>query len=306
MRIAIMGAGGIGGYVGARLAAAGADVAFIARGAHLAAMQADGLRIESDFGNAHLDRVTATDDPRAIGPVDIVLFCVKLWDTDASAAALAPLVGNETRVVTVQNGIDAVDLVSRHVPREQVAAGVIYIPALITRPGVIQQMGAQKTLFVDAVRGGAATAALKAVADRAVGFDVALSDAIDEAVWEKFVRVSAISAATALMRTTIGPILANPESRAFIRQLLDEGVAVAGASGNPVRPGFAEETMSFYGGFQPAQRASMANDLDAGRRLELPWLSGRMHRLGIEHRVATPAHTAAYRGLVIYADGRPG
>src|SRR5262245_26188421 len=140
MRIAIMGAGGLGGYIGARLAAAGEDVAFVARGAHLAAMRGDGLRIVSPYGDLHLPTVTATSSPADLGPVDLVLFTVKLWDTEAAAAALTPLVSAVTQVITLQNGIGNVDLIARHVPRQQVLGGLTYIPAVVSAPGVIHNV----------------------------------------------------------------------------------------------------------------------------------------------------------------------
>jgi 2-dehydropantoate 2-reductase len=303
MRIAIMGAGGIGAYVGARLAAAGEDVTFLARGAHLAAMQGHGLTVQSEVGDLRLDAVKATNDPRAVGPVDLVLFAVKLWDAEAAASTLAPLLGERTRVVTVQNGIDVLDLVARHVPRERVVGGVIYLPAVVTRPGVVTTTSRMHKLLVDRANGDAVVAALQAAAQRAVGFDVELTDSISLAVWEKFVRLAAFSAATSLMRSSIGPIMAHREARLFLRSLIEEGAAVASATGNPLAAGYSEETFISYDTFPPGQRASMANDLNAGRRLELEWLSGRMHTLGLQYAVPTPAHTAAYRGLVIHANG---
>jgi 2-dehydropantoate 2-reductase len=141
---------------------------------------------------------------------------------------------------------------------------------------------------------------------RAEGIEADLTDSIDRLLWEKFVRMSANSASGSLLRSTIGPILAHPETRAFFRQLVDEAIAIAAATGNPLDRDFGEETMAFFASLPPTLRSSMAEDLERGRRLELPWLSGRIHALGIEHGVSTPAHTAAYRGLILYADGNPG
>ena len=153
MKIAVMGAGGVGAYVGARLQAEGEQVAFIARGAHLAAMQSDGLRIESPAGDVHLPVVNASDDPARIGAVDLVLFTVKLWDTEQAARVLAPLLGLHTRVVTLQNGIDSVEMISLYVPRTQVVGGVIYVSAVISRPGVITSPGGFHRIVVDAAGG---------------------------------------------------------------------------------------------------------------------------------------------------------
>ena len=301
-----MGAGALGGYIGARFAAAGEDVVFIARGAHLAAMQAEGLRIESPYGDLHLEDIAATDDPSGVGPVDIVLFAVKLWDTDAAAEEMRPMLTAATRVVTVQNGVDSAGIIARHVPRGQVAAAATYIPATVVKPGVIHNPGGEKSITVDALRGDAAMAAFAAAAAKAVGLEVNLSDDIATVIWSKFVRFAAFSAVTSLARSTVGPIIANPQSRALLDQLIAEGIAVAEAVGTPLPADFARATTEMYEGFPADQRSSMATDLEHGRRLELDWVSGRIHALGLEHGVPTPAHTTAYRALVLHARGKGG
>jgi 2-dehydropantoate 2-reductase len=303
MRLAIMGAGGLGGYIGARLALAGEDVAFIARGAHLAAMKSNGLRIVSPTGNVHLRPVIATDTPAEIGPVDLILFTVKLWDSEAAAKALGPMVGTASRVVTLQNGIDSVDLLARFIPRPQIVAGLTYIPAAIAEPGVIRSPGGQQRIIVDRKSGDAIVTRLKEACDQAVGLSLDLSSTIDTDIWKKFVGFAAFSAATTLMRSTAGPILANAESTALLRQLVDEGVSIAAASGVDLGATFADDLMGFYRTFPAVQRSSMAEDVDRGRPLELRWISGRMHALGRDLNVPTPAHTAAYRGLVLHASG---
>src|SRR6185295_19793504 len=173
-----MGAGGLGAYIGARLAAAGDDVAFIARGSHLAAMRGSGLRVESPFGDLHLSKVIATDVPAEIGPVDLVLFTVKLWDTDTVAAMLPPLIVAGTRVITLQNGINSVELIARHVPREHLVAGLTYIPAVISVPGVVRNPGGSTRIVIDNADGNATVTAFAASSARAVGLDTELTDAI--------------------------------------------------------------------------------------------------------------------------------
>jgi len=303
MRIAVMGAGGLGAYLGARLAEAGADVAFVARGAQLAAMRCEGLSIRSALGDLRLPNVAVTDSPADIGPVDLVLFTVKLWDTDAAALAMAPLLGAGTPVVTLQNGIDSVDLITRGVPRHQVLAVATYIAASIASPGVIDHSGGGRRLVVDEATGSPVIAWLGETCRRAVGIDLETTASIGAVVWEKFIRFAAFSAATALMRTTAGPLVGHPEARAFLRQLLEEGVAIAAATGNPVSSDLVQSSMALFGTIPATTRSSMATDLEQGHRLELNWVSGRIHALGLEHGVPTPAHTAAYRGLVIYAEG---
>jgi 2-dehydropantoate 2-reductase len=303
MRIAVMGAGAIGGYVGARLAAAGEDVVFIARGSHLSAMQSAGLAVDSPLGNVNLPHVAATGDPSEIGPVDLVLFTVKLWDTEQAAGSLAPLIGKDTRLVTLQNGIDSIDILSQFVAKDQIVGGVIYVAASIARPGVIRHSGGTRRVIVDAARGDAIVVALSEASRRAIGIDLETTNAIGRAIWEKFIRFAAFSAATALLRTSAGPLFSHPETRVFFHQLLDDGVSIAEATGNGVTDGLADAAMALYSSMPPTTRSSMSSDLERGKPLEVPWISGRIHELGLQYGVPTPAHTAAYRGLVLYANG---
>ena len=305
MRIASMGSGGVGGYAGAWLQQAGQEVHFIARGAHLAALQQQGLRIEHPEQPLALPRVAATGDPSTVGPVDLVIFAVKLFDTDSAAAAMAPLVGPGTRVLTLQNGIDSAALLRRQLgPAVQVLEGVIYLSAVIDRPGVIRSPGGFHVIVADGAGGDAVMANLAAAASGLPGLTVKLSDNARQTVWEKFVTLASLSGATALLRARMGAILAHPETRAFQRQLIDETLAVAVAEGVTLRAGLGDEVMAKLALMPPTFRASMAEDLERGNRLELRWLSGRVHALGQAHGVATPAHTAVFRGLVLHEQGR--
>ncbi|MBC7939499.1 MAG: 2-dehydropantoate 2-reductase [Chitinophagaceae bacterium] len=305
MRIAIMGSGGVGGYAGAWLQQAGQDVVFIARGAHLQAMRDDGLRIEHPQRPLHLPRVAATDDPAGVGPVDLVIFAVKLFDTDSAAQAMAPLVGPGTRVLTLQNGIDSASMIRSHLgPSSIVFSGVIYVSAVIDRPGVIRSPGGMNTIVSDRADGDPVMAELEKAAAGLDGLSVKLSDDAAQTVWEKFIVLASLAGATALLRARMGAILGHPETRAFQRQLIDEAIAVGGASGVPVRAGLADEAMGRFATMPPSIRSSMAEDLERGNRLELHWLSGRVHALGAELGVPTPAHTAVYRGLVLFEGGR--
>lgn len=306
MKIAVMGAGGVGAYVGARLQVSGEDVAYIARGAHLAALRKDGLHLHSAEGDVHLPRVVASAEPRDIGPADVVLFAVKLWDVDAAARSLAPLLAPHTRVITLQNGIDAGEMVARHVPRAQLIGGSIYVSAVIARPGVISSVGTFHRIVVDAAGGDRMVAQFVAACDRAAGIECVATDAIERALWEKFVALASISGATSLMRTTVGPIVGNPEACEFLRQLVGEGVAVAKTAGITLPDDYFDATMAKFQGLPPGFRASMAEDLERAKPLELKWLSGRMHGLGLQHGVPTPAHSAVYRALALHAQGRPG
>ena len=304
MRVAMMGSGGVGGYVGARLQQVGAEVTFIARGAHLAALRDDGLRLEHPVHPVHLSQVLATDTPAGGGPVDLVIFGVKLGDTASAAQAMRPLLGPETRVLTLQNGIDSVDLIRREVPDAIVRGGVIYVAATIAAPGVIRCTGGFHRIVADAAHGDPVMAAFLSLASRADSLDVELTDDLPVALWEKFVTLTSLSGTTSLMRATMGEIMAHPETRVFQQQLVEEAVAVAHAAGVGLASDFAGTVMHRYAKLPPSVRSSMSVDLAAGKPLELRWLSGRVHALGAELGVPTPAHSAVVRGLVLHEHGR--
>ena len=304
MRIAIMGSGGIGGYIGAKLAQANEDVTFIARGSHLAAMQAQGLRVESPLGEIKLHQVSATDKPADVGFVDVVIFTVKLYDSETAAAELVPLIGPATKVVTLQNGIDSAATLAKYLPRPQIVPGATYLSASIKHPGVIVHAhGNSQTIL-----GGSNDPMVEALGNacaRVVGLDIQIVDDIDHVLWAKFITVSAFSGATSLMRCGIGPIIADPESRLFLEQLRDEGMAVAAAAGHKMAEGYEEKVTSLWKSFPAETKSSMAIDLGRGKPIEIAWLSGRIHALGKELAVMTPAHTAVYRALHLHAAGAP-
>ncbi len=290
MRVAIIGAGGVGGYFGARLAASGTDVAFIARGAHLAAMQTSGLHLQSPKGDLHLDRVTATDDPGAVGPVDAVFFTVKLYDSDAACALLPPLVGPQTVVVTFQNGIDSVERLTKAVGREHVAGGVAHVQAAITEPGVIRHTALDLLIFGEL--DGARSARLDALHERCrlAGFESRIADHVETELWLKFVRLTALSGMMAATRSPVGVLRDDPDLWAMLQAALLEGMAVAHARGIQLAPNTLSDILRHVGGMPAHAKSSMLEDLEHGRRLELPWLNARLTRLGAELDVATPIH----------------
>lgn len=305
MRIAIMGSGGVGAYAGGWLQQAGAEVHFIARGAHLAALREHGLRIEHPDKPLHLPAVAASDDPATVGAVDLVIFAVKLFDTETAARQLLPLVGPHTRVLTLQNGIDSAAMLRAALgPAARVLEGVIYLSAVIDRPGVIRSPGGFHVIVADGAGGDPVMAAIAQLTEGLPGLTLKLSDDARQTVWEKFVTLAALSGATALLRARMGAILAHPETRAFQRQLVDEVIAVAQAEGVTLRAGLADEVMAKLALMPASFRASMAEDLERGNRLELRWLSGRVHALGRERGVPTPGHTAVLQGLVLHESGR--
>lgn len=304
MRILVFGTGGVGGYFGARLAAAGVDVTFVARGDHLAAMRAQGLRVESALGNLHLHPVTATDDPTNAGAVDLAMIGVKLWDTEAAARAIETVVGPATAVVSFQNGVDAVDILTKIYGRERVMGGVAHIAAVIEQPGVVRHNGTMQRLTFGELDGRRSARAENLLAAcRAAGIEAALSDDIQRAIWEKFVFIVGLSAMTTLTRLPIGPIREDPETRAMLAEVMREAVAIGRAKGVNLAPDTAEKQLAFMDGVPHDMIASMLGDLRRGRPLELPWLSGAVVRLGQELGIGTPTNQFAYAALKLHAHG---
>ena len=306
LRIAIMGSGGVGGYFGARLVQGGADVTFIARGAHLAAMREHGLTIESAHAPIHLPKVNVTDDPATIGPVNLVMFCVKLWDTESAARALLPIMGRETAVISFQNGVQKDDMLRPIFGDAALMGGVAYVGTTIARPGVIAQTGPlQRLVFgeYDGRRSARAEAFLAACL--AGGINAEISDDVRRSLWEKFVVLVAMSGATASMRHTLGPIRSNPLTREFLFDLAREVVAVGRAHGVNLPADYAEQRIPFFDGWPPDMTASMHHDLQAGKPLELRWLSGGLVDLGAAVGVPTPMNRAVRDILLLHADGKP-
>lgn len=305
MKIAFMGAGGVGGLIGARLAHAGCDVSFIARGAHLAAMREHGLRLESSVGNVHLPKPRATDDPATIGPVDIVIFSVKLWDTEAAARAILPLIGPETGVISLQNGVVKDDILRPIIGAKALMGGVAYMGTAIARPGVIQHTGTvQRVVFgeYDGRRSKRAEALLEWC--RKAGLDAAISDDIRRTLWEKFAFLVGMAAVTATIRLPIGPIRSHPLTREFYLDAMREAAAVGRAHGVKLPADFAEERMAFVDTLPPTMTASLQLDLERGNPLEVEWLSGAVVELGAAVGVPTPIHRAARDILILHAQGR--
>jgi 2-dehydropantoate 2-reductase len=304
MRIAVMAAGAVGGYFGARMAAAGHEVHFIARGAHLEAIRKNGLKIESPLGNLHLKDAKATDNPAETGPVDIVLFAVKLWDTEKAAGQAKPLIGKNTRLITLQNGVDSVERIAPILGADHVVGGIANISAIIASPGTIAHNGQFASMTFGRID-GKPDAPLSAFADaaKAASVDIKLSGSINRDRWQKFIFLVALSGMTSATRSTIGPIMADAQTRAFCRALMQETFDVGRAKGVPLPDGFVEERMAFTETLPKTIKASMAGDLERGNRLELDWLAGKVVALGREAGVATPANEAVYTLLKLHRMG---
>ena len=290
MRIAIFGAGGVGGYFGGRLAAAGEDVTFLSRGAHLKALQESGLHIESPLGALDLPKVQATDRPQAVGAVDVVLFTVKLYDVDAAAATLHPLIGPDTAVITLQNGVEAMDMVATHVGGDHVAGGAAYVVAVIDQPGHVRHTTADRLVFGE--RDGTRSDRLVAFEQACIraGFQAKASTTVEADLWVKFVRLATWSGVTSASRSPMGVVRDDPALFKMMMAAIDEVIAVGQARGIVFPPDLMAGTLKLIKGFPANSKSSMLEDLERGRRLELPWLSGAVVRLGKEAGVPAPVH----------------
>jgi 2-dehydropantoate 2-reductase len=306
MRIAVVGAGGVGGGFGAALAQAGADVTFIARGAHLAAMKSQGLRMESPRGNIHLVPTQATDDPGAIGTVDIVLFCVKLWDVESAGAHIKPMVGPDTAVIPLQNGIDASERLAPILGRHAVMGGVANISATIAAPGVIRQTGTSLRMPFGELDGTRSPRALAfdAMCKKA-GIDSVLSTDIVCELWMKFILLAANASLMAVTRLPVGKLRDDPDIAPYFTLAYRETEAVGRARGVKLPDDAVEQTLAVSNNAPPELMASMAVDLLRGNRIELPWLSGRVVELGRQLGVPTPVHSLLYAALKPYIMGAP-
>ncbi len=303
MRIAVFGSGGVGGYFGGRLAASGADVTFLARGAHLRALQASGLRIESPKGALDLPHVRAVEDPALVGPVDVVLFAVKLYDVEASAPTLGPLVGEGAVVVPLQNGVETIEILQNAVGAAHTAGGTAYISAVVGEPGVIRHTAMDELVFgeIDGSRSARLLRLLDAC--QIAGFKATLSANILVDVWSKFIRLSALSAVTTWARCPVGTMRDDPELFDTWKAAVREALAVARARSIPLPDSAFDDAVARVQAMAAQTKSSMLEDLERGRPLELPWLSGAVVRLGREAGVDVPVHRQLAKALRPYMRG---
>lgn len=304
-RIAMMGSGAVGGYFGGRMAAAGCDVTFIARGAHLAAIRERGLQIDSPvLGDTCVHPAMATDDSRAVGLVDYVIVGVKLWDTATAASALLPMLGPETTVLTLQNGVESVEL-ERVIGPQRMVGAVAFIGCAVTAPGVIRHAGTMQRIVVGEFGGGSSPRVerLQTELERG-GIEADISDDIRRTIWEKFVFLVGLSAVTTMQRAPLGAVRDDPAARKLMLRAMQETAAVGRARGIDLKDGFAQDRIEFADGLPAEMTSSMHTDLERGNRLELDWLSGAVVRLGREEGIATPINTAVCAALGPYANGR--
>ena len=307
MRIAIMRSGGTGGYFGALLARAGEDVAFIARGAHLDSIRDNGLTVKTSYGGDFTIEAKATDNPAEIGLVDLVLFCVKAYDTAAAAEVIRPMIGPETAVLSVQNGIDNQERIANIVGPGHVIGATARVSSVIERPGVIAHQavpGGMITLGELDGRMSRRAEDLLATFKNA-GIDAEISSGIQATLWQKFIGICGVSGLSTLTQLPMGPIMACPETRELFRRTMEEVEAVARAKGIGLLDGVVDRAIDLMSKLPPSFRGSMYYDLVAGRRLELESLNGAAIRLGDEMGIPTPMNFAIYAALKPYVNGAP-
>ena len=304
MRVLVVGAGGVGGYFGARLARAGTPVTFLARGAHLEAMRRDGLRVRSAVDGEWAVEVDAVGDVAGRPPDDVVLFCVKSFDTETAALAIRPAIGPDTAVVSLQNGVDNEDTLDRILGRGHAVGGVAYVFATVASPGVIAHSLAGRIVMgeLDGRPSGRLEPLRSALTAAGVPADV-VGD-IRRALWEKYLLISAQAGTTALTRAPIGVIRAVPETWRMYRMIVEELAAVAQAAGVPLTDGVTDSILTAAEGLAPEALSSLYHDLVQGRRLELEALHGHAVRLGQRLGVPTPTVLAVYAALKPHVDGR--
>jgi 2-dehydropantoate 2-reductase len=267
-------------------------------------MRRDGLRVESPLGDIHLPNVNVAEKPSEIGQADMVWLSVKLWDMDAAVQSMRPLIGPETGIISFQNGVQKDDILCAAFGDKAVMGGVAYIATNIDRPGVIKHTGTMQRLIFGEYDGRRSRRA-ETLLDFCLrgGINAELSDDVRKAIWEKFVFLVGLSGSTTTMRETIGPIRSNPRSRRFLSDLMRETVAVGRALGVALPADFADQRMSFVDGLPDVMTSSMHHDLNAGKRLEVSWLSGGVAQLGEKAGVPTPMNRAVWEILALHENG---
>ena len=304
MRFAVFGAGGMGAYFGGKLALAGHDVAFIARGRTLEGLRATGLTVQSPDGDFSLNPIHVGSDAGGIGPVDAVLFCVKLYDVAGAKPLLASLLGPQSFVLTLQNGVEVVDMLAPEIDKARILPGASYVSANIVQPGLIRHVGATGHIDfgeLDGKLSARAQALIDAFAKTNV--EARFNADIMGSLWSKFVLVAGYSGVMALTRAPIGVVRAEPATLELLRDALREAEAVAHAMGVNIPQGLSEALVRRTEGMAPELKPSLLEDLEHGRRLEVDWLSGAIVRLGEKAGVPTPVNRVIYAALKPYANG---
>jgi 2-dehydropantoate 2-reductase len=300
MRIAVVGTGGVGAYFGGRLAQAGESVAFVARGAHLAAMRENGLRVDSVAGDFVVAPVEASDDPAAIGPVDVVLVGVKAWQVTETARTLAPLLGPRTFVVPLQNGVEAADQLGAVLGGGRVIGGLCKIVSAIVAPGHVRHSGVPPRIEFGERDGRRSdrVEALRRAFERAQGLSVVVPDDVEAAIWEKFLFIAPVSGVGAVTRAPVDALRAVPQTRALIEQAMFEVAALARARGVNLPDAAVARNLDYVDRLPPGSTASMQRDIMDGRPSELEQQNGAIVRLAREAGVPVPVNAFLYACLL--------
>jgi 2-dehydropantoate 2-reductase len=306
MRVTVMGTGGTGGYFGGLLARAGEDVTFVARGAHLDAIRANGLTVRSRLAGNFTVTARATANPGEAGPADLILFCVKTYDTERAAESLGAAVGSGTVILPVQNGIDSAERIGQVVGGDHVIGGLAGVSSVIAAPGVIEHRAGPDLIQLGELDGkpSARTSRIAETLGRA-GMKAQVRTDIRVALWEKFVLICGLSGLTALTRLPLGAVLGCEETRSLLRQVMEETATVGRTEAPALPAAIVDNLLKFFGASDPEIRGSLYYDLAAGRRLEIETLNGTVVRIGRERGIPTPANFVVYASLKPYADGAP-
>lgn len=299
MKILIMGTGGVGGYYGGLLAQQGNEVTFIARGAHLYALRHEGLKVQSVHGDFHIFPASATDEPINVGAVDLILFCVKTYNTDDAAQAIRPAVGAKTVVMSLQNGVDAAERLGKVLGAEHVVGGATWLSSAVESPGVIKQISQFRRIVFGELGGGRSerVESIFRVLNQ-TGITVELSENVQKVLWTKFVFISAVSSIGSLTRLPMGDYRSVPQSRGLITSIMQEVEALARAQGILLDPDVVQKSLEFMDGAAPHIKPSMQLDVESGRRTELESMVGVIGRKGRELGLATPVADFVYNSLL--------
>jgi 2-dehydropantoate 2-reductase len=299
MKILIMGTGGVGGYYGGLLAQQGNEVTFISRGAHLYAIRHEGLKVKSVHGDFIVLPADATDDPANVGPVDLILFCVKTYNTDEAAEAIRPAVGPQTTVVSLQNGIDAAERIGKVIGQEHVLGGVTWLSSAVEAPGVIRQVSQFRRIVLGEL-GGGRSGRVQSVYEvlNQTGITVEISENFQKILWTKFVFIAAVSGVGSLTRMPMGDYRSVPETRGLLSSIMQEVEALARAQGMQLDPDVVQKSLEFVDNAAPHMKPSMQLDVETNRRTELESMVGVIGRKGRELGVPTLAADFVYASLL--------
>ena len=306
MKITVMGTGGVGGYFGAKLAKAGHDVAFVARGNHLKAMKKNGLKVYSELGDVTIDPINASDNPEEFGIADIVLFCVKAYDTQTAATLIKPIVGENTGVIPLLNGIGHVEILLATLGQNSVIGGVANISALIEESGVVRHFSTMQILRVGELDNNSSERIEKfrdACGD--AGIDAPVPESIEKELWQKIIMICTLAGANCLTRLPLGLCRNDLSTRKLMTTLASEAVDVARALNIRLPDDQVEITMKLLDALPPTMKASMLAALEKGEKLEASALNGAIERLGKENGIDTPAHRTVYAAISPHENGTP-